>query len=237
MAEYREPGTEWMDKETYRSWKSARDSAQRAKERKARIDDMYKHKPGIRRGYNRKFDEEKGWTYVPNRGFGTFFLTSFTSFLAILVVLNICMGTGYTGYKAAVTGLYGITETVGNVVSNVAQGLGAFITFPGKVYPGVIENYRGETVNLAKNGLIFTIDDCKVYAVRYSWHELRIEVGTRYVVLYSEHEGFQVGDDVISWWFFSRNVKNFRTDTTYGNVVADPLHDASDYEFLEGYYT
>ena len=194
-----------------------------------------KDKLPARRGYKRKFDEEKGWTYVPRSGFGTFFLTSFTSFLAILVVLNICMGTGYRGYKMAVTGLYGITETVGNAVSIVAQGLGFIIN--SNPYIGQIENFEGKNVYLAHAGQVVTVNGKKIIFVLGNYNNAGgLTSAQQRVVLYSEHDDFSFGDMVTTWWFFGWNIKNFRNDKSFGNVLVDSLN-FEEYPFLEEYYT
>lgn len=176
--------------------------------------------PKVRRGYTRKQDSETGkWLYEPRSGFGTFFLTSFTSFLAILVVLNICMGTGYRGYKAAVTGLYTITETVGTVISKVSTALG-FVFFNGNDGKAEIEvrpdGGSDQTVYrvFRGSGQVWTSDDGKE-VVLFSYSYVKSQNHDGYVIVYSTHPSFHVGDNVYHRWLFGYYFDNITTDETF----------------------
>ena len=88
-------------------------------------------KPGFVRGYKRKYNPETGWSQVPRSGLASAFLRYFTLFLVCIMLFCIVTGAPYSTYKLAVSAIYGVTETVGGVVTSVAKGVLGITTVVG----------------------------------------------------------------------------------------------------------
>ena len=172
-------------------------------------------KPPRQRGYKiqKSFDPKGNVSFdkVPRSGYGTAFLRLFTLFLAILVLLNILLGTGYTGYRMAVHGLYSVTETLGELTSSALQYIGGTITGSGKAeYEDEIE-IGGTTINAMNVLHVYTKDDIeiKLYICADEYNSQGVNV---FRVYESNHSDFNINDEISVNWFFGWTLKNLENE-------------------------
>ena len=186
-----------------------------------------------------KLHTKSSWEYEPRSGYGSAFLSTFTLFLAIVVVFNIVMGTGYKGYKQAVRGLYATTETVGGVVQKAAEGIGfVFDLFTGNddfvndqfVWEeyGKVKLYTGETVDVLRTLKCFedTSFNTLVLTAQFYRDSNFLFIPTRelvYVVLWSNLDDFEYGDVCTSGWFFGDWLKNERNNIEWRGMEVKGL--------------
>ncbi len=185
-----------------------REAEDKEAERRAR---NRRNKPSYKRGYRRKWNGDLGkWEYRGGNGFGTFFLSSLSLFMGILIVFNVTFGFGFDGYKTAVGFVYNVTETVGGAVHKIIK-----VVFPSnyeevELITGGEIKVKPEYYELEKDGQITIVAERAIAQTEMMTEDYN------HIVIWSNNTDLPEGKAIRPVTFFG-NVMYFETLISHGS--------------------